>query len=66
MVEKRQRVLNAELDQKILSMYGLGLSYSDISAHMRGVETNDALIDAVTDTVIEELRRWQARPLEPI
>ena len=69
MVEKRQRVLNAELDQKILSMYGLGLSYSDISAHMReiyGVETNDALINAVTDTVIEELRRWQARPLEPI
>ena len=46
-VEKRQRVLNAELDQKILSMYGLGLSYSDIAAHMReiyGVETNDALI----------------------
>lgn len=68
-VEKRQRVLNAELDQKILSMYGLGLSYSDISAHMReiyGVETNDALINAVTDTVIEELRAWQGRPLEPI
>ena len=69
MVEKRQRVLKAELDQKILSMYGLGLSYADISAHMReiyGVETNDALINAVTDTVIEELRTWQGRPLEPI
>lgn len=68
-VEKRQRVLNAELDQKILSMYGLGLSYSDIAAHMReiyGVETNDALINAVTDTVIEDLRAWQGRPLEPI
>lgn len=68
-VEKRQRVLNAELDQKILSMYGLGLSYSDIASHMReiyGVETNDALINAVTDTVIEELRAWQSRPLEPL
>ncbi len=68
-VEKRQRVLNAELDRKILSMYGLGLSYADIAAHMReiyGVETNDALINAVTDTVIEDLRAWQGRALEPI
>lgn len=68
-VGKRQRVLNAELDQKIISMYGLGMSYSDISTHMReiyGVETNDALINAVTDTVVEDVRAWQGRPLEPI
>lgn len=68
-VGKRQRVLNAELDQKIISMYSLGMSYSDISTHMRdiyGVETNDALINAVTDTVVEDVRAWQGRPLEPI
>lgn len=68
-VGKRQRVLNAELDQKIISMYSLGMSYSDISTHMReiyGVETNDALINAVTDTVVEDVRAWQARPLEPV
>jgi len=68
-IGKRERVLNDELDKKILSMYSLGLSYSSISSHMReiyGVETNDALINAVTDTVIEELRAWQTRLLESI
>ena len=67
-VGKRERVLNAELDQKIISMYGLGMSYSDISTHMRdiyGVDTSDALINAVTDTVVEDVRAWQGRPLEP-
>jgi putative transposase len=68
-IGKRQRVLNDELDKKILSMIQLGLSYSDISAHMReiyGVETNDALINAVSDSVNEELRAWQTRALEPM
>ena len=43
-VKKRQRVLNEELDRKIISMYGLGLSYSDIRKHMRemyGLETSE-------------------------
>ena len=69
LVGKRVRVLNDELDKKILGLYGLGLSYSDISAHIReiyGVETNDAVINAVTNTVIEDLRAWQTRALEPV
>ena len=69
LVGKRMRVLNDELDKKILGLYGLGLSYSDISTHIReiyGVETNDAVINAVTNTVIEDLRTWQTRALEPV
>ncbi|MBL0128301.1 MAG: IS256 family transposase [Flavobacteriales bacterium] len=69
LVGKRERVLNDELDRKILGLYGLGLSYADISTHIReiyGVETNDAVIDAVTNTVIEDLRAWQTRALEPV
>jgi len=69
LVGKRERVLNDELDKKILGLYGLGLSYADISAHIReiyGVETNDAVINAVTNTVIEDLRAWQTRTLEPV
>jgi len=68
-IGKRERVLNEELDLKILSMYGLGMSYSDIASHMRevyGVEANDALINAVTNTVVEEVRSWQRRPLESV
>ncbi|MBK7383889.1 MAG: transposase [Flavobacteriales bacterium] len=64
LVGKRQRVLNAELDQKILGLYSLGMSYRDISRHLREimVETNEALINAVTELVVEDLRAWQSRP----
>ncbi len=69
LVKKRQRVLNEELDRKIISMYGLGLSYSDIRKHMLemyGLETSEATISSVTDAVIEELNQWQQRPLEAV
>ncbi len=68
LVGKRQRVLNSELDQKILGLYSLGMSYRDISGHLReiyGVETNEATINAVTELVVEDLRVWQSRPLDP-
>ena len=67
LVGKRQRVLNAELDQKILGLYSLGMSYRDIGSHLReiyGVETNEATINAVTELVVEDLRAWQSRALE--
>lgn len=68
-VRKRQRVLNEELDQKIISMYGLGLSYSDIRKHMQdiyGLETSEASLTSVTDRVIDDLKEWQQRPLEAV
>lgn len=68
-VRKRQRVLNEELDRKIISMYGLGLSYSDIRKHMEemyGIDTSESTITAVTDRVIEDVKNWQQRPLESV
>lgn len=68
-VKKRQRVLNEEIDQKIISMYGLGLSYSDMRKHLLdiyGLETSESTISSVTDQVIEDVRAWQQRPLEPL
>jgi putative transposase len=41
----------------------------DIQGHleeMYGVEVSPALISEVTDAVMEEVRAWQSRPLEPI
>lgn len=69
LVKKRQRVLNEELDRKIISMYGLGLSYSDIRKHMHemyGLDTSESTITAVTDRVVEDVKEWQRRPLEPV
>lgn len=68
-VKKRQRVLNEEIDRKIISMYGLGLSYSDIRKHleeMYGLETSESTITSVTDRVIEDVQNWQQRPLERV
>jgi putative transposase len=36
-VKKRQTILTAELDNKILSLYALGPSYADISKHLSDI-----------------------------
>lgn len=69
LIKKRQRVLNEEIDNKIISMYGLGLSYGDIRTHlleMYGLEISKGTLSAVTDQVIDEVQQWQNRPLESI
>src|SRR5437763_5914501 len=56
-------------DEKILSMYARGMSTRDIQGHleeMYGVEVSPALISQVTDAVLDEVRAWQNRPLDPI
>lgn len=56
-------------DEKILSMYARGMTTRDIEGHleeMYGVEVSPALISQVTDAVMEEVRAWQNRPLDPI
>jgi putative transposase len=56
-------------DDKIISMYARGMSTRDIEAHLRemyGVEVSATLISQVTDEVMEEVRAWQNRPLEPL
>src|SRR5437660_1568019 len=56
-------------DDKILSMYARGMTTRDIEAHLEeiyGVEVSPLLISEVTDAVVEEVRAWQHRPLDPI
>jgi len=56
-------------DEKILSMYARGMSTRDTQGHLEeqyGVEVSPALISQVTDAVMEEVRAWQNRPLDPI
>jgi putative transposase len=56
-------------DDKIIAMYGRGMSVRDIQAHLRelyGVEVGHDLISRVTDAVLDDVREWQARPLEDV
>ena len=56
-------------DDKIISMYARGMSTREIQGHLRelyGIEASPQLISTVTDAVLEEVGRWQSRPLDPL
>ena len=66
-IEKRQTVLPGDLDEKILGLYGLGMSYKDIQTHlseMYGLSVSEGTLNSITDRVIPAIRQWQSRPLE--
>lgn len=68
-VRKRQTVLTEELDKKILTLFGLGMSYSDIAGHvqdMYGYETSSATISAVTDKLLPLISEWRMRSLDSV
>ncbi len=56
-------------DDKILSLYARGMTVREIQAHlteMYGTEVSPTLISTVTDAVMEEVKAWQARPLDAL
>jgi transposase-like protein len=66
-VKKHQTMLSDEIEGKILSMYGLGMSYKDISSHITelyGISVSPGAINEITDKIIEKVKEWQQRPLE--
>ena len=68
-IKKRETVLADTLESKIIGMYGLGMSFRDISSHLKEVYDADishATLSAITDRVIPAIKEWQARPLDPV
>jgi transposase-like protein len=56
-------------DDKILSLYARGMTVREIQGHLSelyGVDVSPDLISRVTDAVLEEVRDWQNRPLDPV
>lgn len=69
LVKKRQTVLNDALDEKILGLFGLGMSYEDIQKHlseMYDVSVSAGTISAVTDKLLPIITQWRSRPLESV
>lgn len=57
------------LDEKIISLYSRGMTQREIQGHLQeiyGVEISPSLISTVTDEVLDEVRQWQARPLDAV
>ena len=68
LVKKHQRRFDG-FDSKILSMYARGMTVREIQEHlseMYGTEISPSLISTVTDAVVDEVTKWQARPLDPV
>lgn len=66
---KRQVIITEELEDKVIGLYGLGLSTRDISKHIMEIYQMDisaATLSSITDKVIPVMNEWRQRPLEPV
>jgi putative transposase len=67
-IEKHQTRFTG-FDENIISLYSRGLTTREIQQHLEEiyhVEVSPALISNVTEEVIEEVRAWQNRQLDPV
>ena len=68
LVPKGERRIGGLADQ-IISLYAGGMTVRDIQAHLGrtiGTELSRDTISKITDAVLEEVREWQNRPLDPV
>jgi len=68
-IKKRQTVLTEDLDNKIISLYAGGMSYSSISSHIRdmyGIDISTSTITNITDKIIPKIKEFKERSLDEI
>lgn len=66
-VRKRETILAESLEDKIIALYGLGMSLRDISAHIKDMYDTDisaTTLSTIIDKIIPLVIEWQQRPLE--
>jgi putative transposase len=69
LIKKRETVLADNLAPKIIGLYGLGMSFRDISSHIKemyDVEISHSTLSEITDRVIPQVKAWQCRPLDSL
>lgn len=67
-VRKGQRRLDG-IDKIVIGLYAHGMTVRDIQTHLLDIyeiDVSPELISKITDAVLDEVREWQARPLEPV
>src|SRR5690606_29094919 len=68
LVPKGQRRLPG-FDEKVIALYARGMTTRESQAQLKEiykVEVGPSLISTVTDTVLDDVKAWQNRPLEPL
>ena len=67
-VPKKTRRLN-NINSVVLSLYSRGMTTRDIEAHLEevyGASVSRELISNITGVVVDEIKEWQARPLDEV
>ena len=65
-VPKREKNASG-FKEKIIALYARGMSVRDIQSNLEeiySVDVSEGFISTVTDSVIEDVRLWQSRPLD--
>lgn len=68
-IKKRQTILTEDLDNKIISLYAGGMSYSAISSHIKdmyGIDISTSTITNITDKIIPKIKEFKERSLDEI
>ena len=68
-IKKYQKTVNADIENKIISMYAKGMTTADMEDHLKemyGIEISDSTISRITDRILPIAKEWQSRPLENI
>lgn len=66
---KRQVIITEELEDKVIGLYGLGLSTGDITKYIKEMYQMDisaATLSSITDKVIPAMNEWRQRPLDSV
>jgi transposase-like protein len=61
--------MSDKLQEAIIGMYCRGMTTSDIREQVKqvyGVEVSEGTVSNVTARVLEHVKQWQIRPLEPV
>jgi hypothetical protein len=69
LVPKRAGRVAGGLDDMVISLYAHGMTVRDIVHHLEqvyGTQLSAETISRITEQVMEEVKAWQRRPLDPI
>lgn len=68
-VRKRETILADSLQDRIIGMYGIGMSLRDISNHIKEMYDMDISHDtlsSITERIMPLIKEWQSRPLDEL
>lgn len=69
LLKKRETILADSLEERILGMYGLGMSLRDISRHIEqtyDTPISHTTLSEITDRIVPKVKAWQSRGLEAV